>query len=340
MSHFDTEILAEIFQRNQRNPTLIGSRESTTLEFKERFSFGSLAEYAKTMAAYANNEGGCIVFGIKDKPRTILGIDLSQFDDIDQAKLTQELNSIFQPAIEWELVNHDWAGLSFGILYTAPIVSKPVIAIKNSGGIKEGEIYFRYRARSEKIKFPELRKLLNDQIELRNDAWRRVFENAANIDPINVALMDTISGKISGKGGSVVIDESLLPKLKFIREGDFTQKSGAPTLKLIGDLQAVPVTAIRNRKVVLGTDIYQYRPSQVAKKVQEALGKDFSTPLHTKAWKLYKPRPNEKQLSFRGEYAEYKPAEGDYRYSQAWIDFLIQKLGNEVEYQQLLDFRV
>lgn len=340
MSHFDAETLAEIFQRNQRNSELIGSRESTTLEFKEVFSFGSLTEYAKTMAAFANNEGGYILFGIKDKPREILGINQSQFDNIDQAKLTQGLNSIFQPAIEWDITTHDWEGLSFGLIYTFPLSTKPVIAIKNSGEIKDGEIYFRYRARSEKIRFPELRKLLDDQIELRNEAWRRVFENAASIDPLNVALMDTISGEISGRGGTVVIDESLLPKLKFIREGDFTQKTGAPTLKLVGDLQAVPVTAIRNRKVVLGTDIYQYRPGQVADKVQEALGKDFSTPLHTKAWKLYEPRPSEKQPGFRGEYAEYKTAESDYRYSQAWIDFLIHKLGNEVEYQKLLNFRV
>lgn len=340
MSHFDTEVLAEIFQKNQRNPDLIGSRESTTLEFKEVFSFGSLPEYAKTMAAFANNEGGYIVFGIKDKPRRIMGIDLSQFDDIDQAKLTQGLHSIFQPAIEWDITTYDWDGLSFGVLYTFPLLSKPVIAIKNSGDIKDGEIYFRYRARSERIKFPELRKLLNDQIELRNEAWRRVFEISANIDPLNVALMDTISGEISGKGGSVVIDESLLPKLKFIREGDFSQKSGAPTLKLVGDLQAVPVTAIRNRKVVVGTDIYQFRPGQVAKKVQEAISKEFAANSHhIKAWKMYKPRPNEKVSGYKSEHAEFKSAENEYRYSQAWVDFLIQKLSSDDEYQNLLEFR-
>lgn len=340
MNNFDPEILAAIFQRNQRNPQLISSRESTTLEFKDTFSFGSLPEYAKTMAAFANNEGGYIVFGIKDNPREIIGINSSVFDNIDQAKLTQGLGSIFQPTIGWDIHTHEWEGLTFGILYTYPSQTKPVIATKNSGDIKDGEIYFRYRARSEKIRFPELRKLLDDQIELRSVAWRRVFENTARIDPINVAIMDTISGEISGKGGTVVIDESLLPKLKFIREGDFTQKPGAPALKLIGDLQSVPVSAIRSKKVVIGTDIYQYRPGQVAEKVQKAISKEFTgNSLHIKAWQMYEPRPREKTPGFKSPYAEFKPAESDYRYSQAWVDFLIGKLSDENEYKKLVDFK-
>ncbi len=82
MSYFDQEELDEVFYPNQRNPQLIDSRESTTLELKESFSFANLGKYAKAMASFANKEGGYIVFGIKDNPREFLGIDRDQFDSI------------------------------------------------------------------------------------------------------------------------------------------------------------------------------------------------------------------------------------------------------------------
>jgi len=52
----------------------------------------------------------------------------------------------------------------------------------------------------------------------------------------NVAIMDILDGKIHGKSGTMVIDESLIPKIKFINEGTFSEEEGAPTLKLVGDV--------------------------------------------------------------------------------------------------------
>ncbi len=341
MNHFESSNLDKIFYLNPSKNHLIGSRESTVLEFKENFSFANLADYAKVMASFANKDGGYIVFGLEDNPRKIVGIDRNTFDTIDQAKLTEGLNDIFQPAMEWDIAVHDWNGFSFGIIYVFKTVQKPIIARKNYGSeIKEGEIYYRYRARSEKIKYSELRHLLDEQKELTNEAWRKVIEKASSIDPRNVAMLDTITGELTGDGGTVVIDESLISKLKFIRDGDFNQKDGAPTLKLIGDLQAVPVAAVKSKKVLIGEDIYKFRASQVAKEVQSGIAKNFSIQLHTKAWKMYESRPKEKNSGFKNEFSELKQAENDYRYSQAWIDFLINKLKTDQEYQKLLDFKI
>ena len=49
---------------------LLKSRESNTVEFKENFNASNTSKYAKTMAAFANNKGGYIIFGITDRPRT------------------------------------------------------------------------------------------------------------------------------------------------------------------------------------------------------------------------------------------------------------------------------
>lgn len=43
-------------------------RESQTLEFKEAFNFAGLAEYFRDFAAFANNKGGWLIFGVKDRP--------------------------------------------------------------------------------------------------------------------------------------------------------------------------------------------------------------------------------------------------------------------------------
>ena len=44
------------------------SRESVTVEFKESYNSNNNVKYGKTMAAYANNRGGYIIFGVTDKP--------------------------------------------------------------------------------------------------------------------------------------------------------------------------------------------------------------------------------------------------------------------------------
>ena len=40
----------------------VKSRERNNLEYKESFGLSSWAKYAKTMAAFANNQGGYILF--------------------------------------------------------------------------------------------------------------------------------------------------------------------------------------------------------------------------------------------------------------------------------------
>ena len=52
----------------------VRSRESVHLEFKESFNGNAYDKYMKTMAAFANNSGGYIVFGISDSPRTAKGL--------------------------------------------------------------------------------------------------------------------------------------------------------------------------------------------------------------------------------------------------------------------------
>jgi predicted HTH transcriptional regulator len=48
---------------------VITSREGKHREFKQAFVQSDFADYTKTLAAFSNADGGCILFGISDKPR-------------------------------------------------------------------------------------------------------------------------------------------------------------------------------------------------------------------------------------------------------------------------------
>lgn len=63
------------------------------------------------------------------------------------------------------------------------------------------------------------------------------------MDPSNMAILNFLEGEIEGNAGILVIDEKLLPKIKFIKEGNFQQK-GHPTLKLIGDVKPISLSAV------------------------------------------------------------------------------------------------
>ena len=216
------------------------SRENSKLEFKESFNWGSKDKYAKAIVAFANNIGGSLVFGVKNSPRDVLGLQSTSFQEMDEAKITEYLNGSFSPEIDFRKFTVQVQGKTLGFLQVYPCKNKPVICIRNDGEVKEGEIYYRYNARSEKIKFPELRGILEEIKEKERSTWMGLFEKIAKVGPANAAVLDLINGEIEGRGGSLLIDRKLIPKLKFIKEGKFQEK-GAPTLKLIGDVMPITV---------------------------------------------------------------------------------------------------
>ena len=223
----------------------ISSREGVSLEFKESFNWGSKDEYAKSAAAFANAQGGTFIFGVKDKPRELVGLQTKNFEDFDEAKIAEYFNSIFSPEVSFEKSVQVVRGKQIGVLRIYPSLRKPVVAIKNDKAIKEGEIYYRYNARSDKVKYPEMQALLDDVKSQEREYWKSIFERIAQIGSKNLAIMNVAEGTIEGNGGNLILDERLIPRIKFIREGSF-KEGGQPTLKLVG--QVVPVSVISTKK--------------------------------------------------------------------------------------------
>ena len=230
-------------------------REGQALEFKEQFNFAGLADYFRDFAAFANNRGGYLIFGVKDKPRKLLGLSeksKEQFEKIDPEKITGYLLEIFSSDIRWGQALVKLQGMYFGVFRIHEAATKPVIARKDEGRdqiIKNGDVYYRYGGRTQKILSAELESIINKRIELNNRHWLDLMAKIGRVGPHNAAILDTEKGLIEKADSRIfVLDEVLVKKLKFIKEGHFAEKEGAQTLKLIGDV--VPVDKVEVIKKV------------------------------------------------------------------------------------------
>ena len=177
------------------------SRESNNIEFKENFNKSNYPKYAKTMASYSNNRGGYIVFGVTDKPRTLKGLSNDNFDNMEQEKFTEVLNSLFAPEIEWDcgtLVvditngNEDIEHKKIGWIYVEESLYKPVIAQKNCDSEKfaNGDILYRYRARSQKIKYAELNHIIEENIKNEREKLFKLFDTIRKSETANLGIVN------------------------------------------------------------------------------------------------------------------------------------------------------
>lgn len=242
------ERLTKLFRTSSKDPNRIINREGPSIEFKESFGFGSMIQYFKTMASFANNCGGYIIFGVGDKPRRLLGLkeaSLTPFEELKVEVFTKNLVDFFSPEIRWEHCTFEYRELSFGVIYTYPLCRKPCICKKSHDSqnskqsLKEGDIYYRYGGRSERIRYTELASIIDEVRKAEEKQWLEFVQRTAQIGVSNAALLDLESGKIVGDGGTVVIDSNLLSKIAFIREGEFVESKGKPTLRLMGDIQEI-----------------------------------------------------------------------------------------------------
>jgi hypothetical protein len=224
-------------------------REGQELEFKEQFNLAALADYFRDFSAFSNNRGGYLIHGIKDTPRTLTGMSpksIEQFEKIDPEKITGYLLEIFSSDIRWEAALVEVAGVNLGVFRIYEAATKPVIAKNNEGKdqtIKNGEVYYRYGGRTQKIQSAELESIINKRIEQNNSQWLDLMSKIGKAGPQNAAILDTERALIEKDDSKVlVLDEELAKKLKFVKEGQFVEKDGAATLKLVGDI--VPIDRI------------------------------------------------------------------------------------------------
>jgi len=244
----DEDILNEFLRT--KGKTLF-HREGQELEFKEQFNLSGLADYFRDFAAFANNKGGYLIFGVKDVPRVGIGLtkaSYEQFEKIDPEKISGFLLEIFSSDIRWEQTAHDYKEKTYGIFYIHEAELKPIIAKKDEGKdniIKNGEMYYRYGGRTQKIQFAELENIINKRIDSNNKSWIDLVQKIGKSGPSSAAILDLDKGIIEkDKNQIFVLDKDLVNQMSVIKEGEFSEKKGAKTLKLIGEVSPTNVVEV------------------------------------------------------------------------------------------------
>lgn len=309
--------------------------ETDCIECKKTFGTQYLiSNCLKAIAAFANNKGGYLVFGITDKTWIVNGIDGNKFRKLDRKNFNQSLLSCLSCAIDFEMTTHKIRSKTIGIMYVHPAKIKPVIGTKGgSDGVGVGHIYYRYQAENRLIGPTELQQLIEDRI--RNLSQTILTKHLSNIlenGIENSAILNIESGEVDGKAGKFLIDEELLPKISFVKEGEFVEKSGKATLRLIGDLKST-ATVVKT-KTQSKTDKYPYSWMQVAQSVKTiqptSTNKKVSDVI--KAFRL-KEDPTYSEYSFTTKQHEEKyrktgkvPKATTSIYNQKAIDFIANEI--------------
>lgn len=269
--------MESIFTLNKHG--YIKRRESFDLEFKQNFQLGdNLIKYIKTLVGMANNKGGIIVFGVQNSPHIPKGMTNDRYYDTDPATIDKTIREYFSQELIWESSVYKFDEKNFAILSVKEADSKPIICKKNKGSIlREGAIYYRYRGETKEIEYPELQKIMDYEKEKERVLWMQHIKSISTIGPKNVQLLDTYKGEISVGNGKVLIDKKVIDKIKFIKEGMFVEKEGAPALRLVGHITGL----IDSSNTIPSDQIYPL----FTKDLQERLGVN-SHDIKCILWKL------------------------------------------------------
>jgi len=235
---------------------IIKRRESYCIEFKSIFDWqteSSRATYCKSLAAFANNNGGALFFGIENKPHKIIGVN--NFEDIDDADITNYINEVFTPYIQFERRTFDHKGLTIGILYSAKSKTRPIICTKDTSKTNSSDIYFRYSAKTTKIKAGDLIKLIQDVKDEESNKWLKLLDNIGKIGIENTHLLNSQSGEIISDNNTFLLDEELLKQIKIIDRYSI-QEDGQPAVKIIGNIPEL-ARVIKKSTVLYEEDLYK-----------------------------------------------------------------------------------
>ena len=248
------EWLKQFFSTVDEN-NILRRRESVSIEFKEHFYWNDKkfrSKLAKSIASFANNKGGVIVFGVSNKPHKLVGIE--NFNSVDDAEITMFLNNHFTPAIEFERKTYSVNGITIGLLIIFEAHHKPIICIKDSAHTFESDIYFRYGARSSKIRSGDLIYILNEIKENESNKWLDLLRKVSQFGISNVGVLNTSSGELVANNNTFILDERLLDQIKFLNEYSI-QRKGAPTVKIIGEVAEL-AKIIEKPKAIYDEDIF------------------------------------------------------------------------------------
>lgn len=243
----DIITLLSLFTRNS-DDWAVKTGESDSIEYKHSFRIQPIERFAdaiKTIAGFANNKGGYLLFGVHDTKLNVTGLPSDEFRNTDSAAINRTLTSTLDPVPRVSKAVVTLGAKHVGVLYIERHENAPVIALKNIGNdLKEGAIYYRYMGETRSIKPAELRQIIATRIQRGVGEFAR---RMARVATGSNATLDLDSGKLEGPTGRLTIDRDLLERIQFVREGDFSELKGAPALRIVGEVE--PISEVERERL-------------------------------------------------------------------------------------------
>ena len=248
----DEEKLLSFFARDANGDWSCVVGETDEYECKEGFNLSNFGKPLRTIAGFANNRGGYLFFGVKDRPFgfAVCGLKDSRFVETDQNKFSQKIRSVLQPTPRFRVASLKLDAITVGVIHVEPHSAKPVIASKTDGDVAEGAIYYRYSGETKAIGYPDLRAILDERDQLSRNAILPMVQRLLELGPKDAMVANLAVGQLEGGNRPILIDPQSLEQIKFIREGEFNEVDGAPTLRVVGDAQTVPAEIIAPIRIV------------------------------------------------------------------------------------------
>lgn len=238
----DEKVLHSFFAKDANGAWHCTAGESDEFECKESFHLRGFGKPLKTIAGFANHRGGYLFFGVKDKPDgfAVCGLKDDRFTKTDQNSFSQTIRAALEPTPRFRVATLMLDGLTVGVIHVEPHNSKPVIAGKTEGELIEGFIYYRYPGETRPICYADLRAILDERDRQSRESIMPMVQRLLELGPKDAMVANLADGQLEGGQRSILIDPKSLEQIKFIREGEFDEVGGAPTLRIIGDAQTIP----------------------------------------------------------------------------------------------------
>ncbi|MCZ8195565.1 MAG: ATP-binding protein [Aquidulcibacter sp.] len=248
----DEKVLRSFFAKDAKGSWRCIVGETDEFECKENFNLRGFGKPLKTIAGFANHRGGYLFFGVKDKPDNFLvcGMSDNRFTDTDQNKFSQTIRAALEPTPRFRVATLSLGSLKVGVIYVEAHSSKPVIAGKTEGELIEGIIYFRYSGETRPICYADLRAILDERDQRSREAILPMVQRLLELGPKDAMVANLLEGKLEGADRPIVIDQQLVDRIKFIRDGEFNEVEGAETLRLVGEVNAVNLSTVTEIKTV------------------------------------------------------------------------------------------
>lgn len=225
--------MSDLLKLNVDSHTLrVTNREGSHREFKIAFDKEKLWKYAQTIVSFANRDGGVIFFGIKDTPRELVGISGYEPDELVFSNFLKEY---FEPEVPFILDTKEIYGKKILFAHVNQSADKPIICKKkkvqqfrekgkpDQEQLREGAVYYRYSSSNDEIKYPELKKILDEKVQ---KVFHSLVENITLIKKVGhdrVAIVEATGLSGTNNTATVYITNETAKNMNWISKGRFSE---------------------------------------------------------------------------------------------------------------------